>query len=146
MNSIKLFFPIPIGGALFGFFLIPETRGKSADELSHFYRRRALAINPVDIISTTISLPGSRKSSELGTQPVGITGISLAWAGTGKSNLLLKNSPLDGVHFKGRLNLYSSTASGALYKVCCLGEKQNQSKIFTQSDTYLEAKFLTKQV
>ena len=86
---------------MFGFFLIPETRGKSADELSHFYRRRALAINPVDIMSTTMSLPGSRKSSELGTQPVGITGISLAWAGTGKSNLMLKISPPDGVRFKG---------------------------------------------
>ena len=124
VNSIKLFFPFPIGGALFGFFLIPETRGKSADELSHFYRRRALAINPVDIISTTISLPGSRKSSELGTQPVGITGISLAWAGTGKSNLLLKISPLDGVDFKGQLNLYYSTTSGALYKVCYQGKEQ----------------------
>ena len=74
---------------MFGFFLIPETRGKSADELSHFYRRRALAINPVDIMSTTMSLPGSRKSSELGTQPVGITGISLAWAGTGVQMSLL---------------------------------------------------------
>ena len=74
-----------IGGVMFALFLIPETRGKSADELSHFYRQRVLAINPVDIMSTTMSLPGSRKTSELGSQPMGITGISLAWAGTGQA-------------------------------------------------------------
>ena len=71
---------------MFGFFLIPETRGKSADELSHFYRKRTLVLHPINIISTTMNLP--IKYINHGTQPagvpMGITGISLAWAGTGE--------------------------------------------------------------
>ena len=66
-----------VGAALFGFFLIPETRGKNVEELSFMYRGRAMTVNPTDIIATTMNLPGSRKSSELGRSPRILRGFSL---------------------------------------------------------------------
>ena len=66
-----------VGAALFGFFLIPETRGKNVEELSFMYHGRAMTVNPTDIIATTMNLPGSRKSSELGRSPRILRGFSL---------------------------------------------------------------------
>ena len=66
-----------VGAALFGFFLIPETRGKNVEELSFMYRGRTITVNPTDIIASTMNLPGSRKSSELGGTPRILRGLSL---------------------------------------------------------------------
>ena len=66
-----------VGAALFGFFLIPETRGKNVEELSFLYRGRAITVNPTDIMVTTMSLLGSQKSSELGGTPRILRGLSL---------------------------------------------------------------------
>ena len=66
-----------VGAALFGFFLIPETRGKNVEELSFMYRGRTITVNPTDIIASTMNLPGSRKSSEIGGTPRILRGLSL---------------------------------------------------------------------
>ena len=54
---------ISIIAGIFSFKFIPDTYVKTVEELSFMYRRKAIAQNPVEIISTTMNLPNSRKIS-----------------------------------------------------------------------------------
>ena len=49
--------------SIFSYHFVPETQGKNVEELSFLYRNRAITCVPLDIMSTTLDLPGSRKVS-----------------------------------------------------------------------------------
>ena len=52
---------ISIIAAGFSFWFIPETCGKNVEELSFLYRRKAMVMDPTELISITMDLPRSRK-------------------------------------------------------------------------------------
>ena len=52
---------ISIIAAGFSFRFIPETCGKNVEELSFLYRRKAMVMDPTELISMTMDLPRSRK-------------------------------------------------------------------------------------
>ena len=52
---------ISIIAAGFSFRFIPETSGKNVEELSFLYRRKAMVMDPTEVISMTMDLPRSRK-------------------------------------------------------------------------------------
>ena len=44
--------------SIFSYHFVPETQGKNVEELSFLYRNRAITCVPLDIMSTTLDLPG----------------------------------------------------------------------------------------